>query len=442
MAEPTGPTTEFRMPSLGADMTEGRVVEWLVTPGQVVQRGEIVAVVETDKSDIEVEVFAPGVIAELLVAEGETVEVGTPIARITEAVTMATGEMATPAVAAPVTSRTATVETAGPAAGTPRATLTSPLIRRLAADLHVDAAGIHGSGPGGRICRDDVVAAGHPPRRRRITPRARRLMRERGIGEASFVGVEPITGAAVIDAAPHPAATTDRLGTPRRASGPSAMRARIAELMTRSWSEIPHYHVTRRLDLGAMMRALTERNASYPVAGRVLPAAVLLCAAARAGAAVPDLNGWYRGGALVRSDGVQLGVVLSLRDGGIVVPTITAADTLTTTEMMQRLTELVERARRGRLRSSDLTEASLTVTNLGDRGAESVVGVIHPPQVALIGYGAIHDEVWPHRGGTSIRPTTHATLSGDHRATDGATGSRLLGHLQQVVDTIIDEETS
>jgi len=133
--------------------------------------------------------------------------------------------------------------------------------------------------------------------------------------------------------------------------------------------------------------------------------------------------------------------VLSLREGGIVVPAIADAQELTTVEMMAHLSELVQRARHSRLRASDLVEASITVTNLGDRGAESVYGVIHPPQVALVGFGSIHDEAWPDAGELTIRPTVHTSLAGDHRASDGLAGSRFLTQLQAIVNTIISEES-
>ena len=155
---------------------------------------------------------------------------------------------------------------------------------------------------------------------------------------------------------------------------------------------------------------------------------------------MPACNGWWRNDRFDPASSVGLGVVLSLRTGGIVVPTIDRADQLTAAEMMARLTELVQRARQGRLRASDMTEASLTVTNLGDLGADSVAGVIHPPQVALLGLGAIHDVLWPANGEAVVRPTVHADLAGDHRAIDGLTGSRFLMQLQTQLDALSLED--
>ena len=421
----TESTTEFRMPSLGADMTEGRVTEWLVRPGDHVERGQIVVIVETDKSDIEVEVFQPGTVSELLVAEGEMVPVGTAIALIaTES-------------AAPVAVPREPVEAPQPAMVTQASTshITSPVLRRLADDLHVDVTHLHGTGPGGRIQRQDVIGASGTPARGRFTPRAKRLLERSGLDRNRFADRAYVSGDDVVRelARSRPADSAPTRG--------ETMRQRIAKLMARSWAEIPHYHVAKRLDLATMLDTLRERNDSRSLSERVLPAAVLLCASARAAVAVPECNGWWRDGRLETSSGVTLGVVLSLREGGIVVPAIADAQELTTVEMMAHLSELVQRARHGRLRASDLVEASITVTNLGDRGAESVYGVIHPPQVALVGFGSIHDEAWPDAGELTIRPTVHTSLAGDHRASDGLAGSRFLTQLQAVVNTIISEES-
>lgn len=427
----TGPVP-FTMPSLGADMDAGRITEWMVRPGDHVERGQIVVVVETDKSDIEVEVFEPATVAELLVAEGEVVSVGTPIARMR------------PDRAGAVAERRADRPTPV-ASGSPEhepGRVTSPVLRRLAAELHVDATHLAGSGPGGRVVRDDIVRAARSarptwPTGRRITPRARRLMAERGLTPDRFPEGSLVTGDTVLAAAAsEPVSTTLRPAASRQ----DTMRRHIADLMTRSWREIPHYHLARRLDLTVAMERLSATNEARALADRIVPGALLLCAAARAAAKVPQCNGWWHGGAFEPADTVDLGLVLSLRTGGIIVPTIHRADELSPTEMMQRMTELVQQARQGRLRSSHLGEASITVTSLGDRGADAVIGVIHPPQVALVGFGAVRDDVWPSTGGAVVRPTVHASLAGDHRATDGLIGSRFLAQMQALLDGAIPAE--
>lgn len=457
MSATTRAATEFAMPSLGADMTEGRITEWLVHPGDHVERGQIVVIVETDKSDIEVEVFEPGEIVELLVDEGAMVPVGAPIAMIAPAApakhakpTKPTGpaRKATPTGPAKPTRAARPAEPQVTVPPPPEAEagrhVTSPLIRHLADELHVDTERVPGTGPGGRVHRDDIVAAAtvarpapSPPvgARRRITPRARRLLHARGIDPATLDDRPLVTGADVL-ALPAAAAAPEEV----RPSRAETMRLRIASLMERSWHEIPHYHVAKRLDLTAAMERLRIANESRPVQERLVSGAVLMCAAARAAAAVPQLNGWWRDGRFEPAAGVRLGVVVSLRSGGIMVPTIDRGDELSPAEMMARLGELVQRARQGRLRASDMTEASITVTNLGDLGGDSVTGVIHPPQVAIVGFGAVHDEVWAVDGDVVIRPTVHASLGGDHRATDGVAGSRYLAQLQAQLDGALLEE--
>ena len=430
MSTATRESTVFRMPSLGADMTEGRITEWLIAPGDRVERGQIVVIVETDKSDIEVEVFEPATVVELLVGEGEMVDVGTPIARFSDAAADLTGTPTPPDEAA-ARSPGSEPQRAAETAPTP-AHVTSPVIRHLAEQLHVDPTRIRGSGPGGRVHRDDVRTAAAAALRPRITPRARRLLSERGIDPADVADQGYVSGdhvlAMTIVPTPAPAA---RAAAPTRAD---TMRRHIADLMSRSWAEIPHFHVSRRLDLGPVSDRLVAHNEQLALAERVVPGALLLCATARAAAKVGSCNGWWRHGGFEPAPDVALGVVLSLRTGGIIVPTIESADRLTPGDMMTRLTELVQRARQGRLRSSDLAEATITVTNLGDLGADHVSGVIHPPQVAIVGFGAIRDEVLPIDGAPTVRPVVHASLAGDHRAIDGLTASRYLAQLQMLLD--------
>ena len=395
-------------------------------------------IVETDKSDIEVEVFEPATVVELLVGEGDLVPVGTPIARFAAAGARVSGTAPVPArqPEQPVGGPTSTEHASPPVHGH----VTSPMIRHLAEDLHVDPERIHGSGPGGRVHRDDVEAAGHQPMRPRITPRARRLLSERGIDPTTVADQGYVSGDHVlaIEFAPPPEHTAEQ--SAQRPTRAETMRRHIADLMTRSWHEIPHFHVSKVIDLGAASDRLAVVNQDRPLTERLVPGSLLLCAAARAAAKVHACNGWWREGGFEQASDVRLGVVLSLRTGGIIVPTIDGADQLNPTEMMGRLTELVQRARQGRLRASDLTEATITVTNLGDLGADSVAGVIHPPQVAIVGFGAVHDEVRPLDATPAVRPVVHASLAGDHRAFDGLAGSRYLAQLQTLLDGPLLEE--
>ena len=446
---------EFLMPSLGADMDDGVITEWRVAPGDVVSRGQIIVVVETDKSDIEVEIFQPAIIDELLVAEGQRVAVGTPIARLRADEPGAEPGTA-PALGAPVdvppdvpvdvpvdapvdvpvdapvdVPVAVTVEPGAQPHHIDHPTVTSPLVRHLAERLHVDTADIAGSGPGGRIRRDDVEAAARPEPRRRITPRARRLAADAGLHlDRLPPGSTVVTGddlAAVI--------SSDRSPSEARTD---PTRRTVAALMERSWAEIPHFHVGRRLDMSSALYRLSEINAGRPVAQRVLPIAVLLHAVARAAVDVGAVNGWWRNGRFDGAVGVDLGVIVARRGGGIIAPRLVAVERMSVDEVMVALVDLVGRARAGRLRSGDVGEASITVSNLGDLGADYVHGVIHPPQVALVGFGAIHDEAVIVDGEPVARPVVHATLAGDHRAIDGLVGATFLERVgRHIIDSAL-----
>jgi pyruvate dehydrogenase E2 component (dihydrolipoamide acetyltransferase) len=421
---------EFCMPTLGADMDAGTVTEWLVHPGDAVKRGDIVAVVETDKAELDVEVFESGVVTELLVPTGVRVAVGTPLARISVGVDAAVG--AVPATGPPAV---AAAPPPAPHPSTPtqpvhaptlvqQPPVVGPLIRHLAETSHVDLATVPGTGQGGRVTRADVTAAaeraGRP--RRRVTPRARRLARRLGVSLDDVHTSGAVTGTAVERLA-------DTALSPEHRPRVDSRRAAIARLMSRSGREIPHYYVSTRIPLDTTLTHVAERNAALPISERILPAAALLRAVAQAATTVPELNGLWVDDAFQPSDGVHLGVAVSMRDGGLLTPTIAGADTLDLDALMAMLRDLVNRARSGRLRSKEMGGASMTVTNLGEQGVEAVFGVIVPPQVALVGFGRIHEEPWAEEGMVGVRQVVHASLAADHRATDGRIGARFLDAL-------------
>lgn len=392
-----GETFEYTLPSLGADMDEGRVIEWRVERGDTVHRGDLVAVVETEKSDIDIEIWHDGIIEEFLVDVGELVDVGTPIARlraidarqpptsVPAAASAPSSSSAEPAFAPPtgaaVTAPSAPIDARVPA---------SPLARRLAADRGIDVAGLHGTGPGGAVIEADVVAASSTP------------------------------------IPPSPA------GTAKRST--DTMRKLIAERMSTANREIPHYHLARDLDLGPLQSWLADYNADRPIGERLLPAACFIRAVALAAAAHRELNGWWVDDRFEPADSVNVAMAISLRRGGLVTPHIEGADERSLDEIMGALTERVAAARTGKLRSSWMTGASITITNLGDTGADLVHGVISPPQVALVGFGRSRARPWVIDDELVVRPVTTATLAADHRATDGAIGSRFLATLAALID--------
>lgn len=213
------------------------------------------------------------------------------------------------------------------------------------------------------------------------------------------------------------------------------MRAAIAALMARSKREIPHYYLTETIDLSRAMLWLRERNRALPVPERLVPAVLLLKAAAQAARTIPQLNGFWQDNRFVPGAGVHLGVAIALRGGGLVAPAIHDADQRDLSDLMAALRGLVERTRAGRLRSAEMSEPTITVSNLGDQGVESILGVIYPPQVALVGFGRVVARPWAVDGLLGIRPTVAASLAGDHRATDGATGARYLRSIAQLLQT-------
>lgn len=205
--------------------------------------------------------------------------------------------------------------------------------------------------------------------------------------------------------------------------------------MERAWQdEIPHYRLSSTIDLEPTFGWLEGFNAQRPPRERgPSPAAALLRATALAASEVRELNGWWIDDAVRTADVVNLGTVVSLRSGGVVTPTIADAAELGIEETMAALRRLVTGARSGGLRSSDMVEASITVTNLGDQGAEEVHGVIRPPQVALVGFGRIRARPWAEGTTVGVHRSVVATLAADHRASDGRTGSRFLHALEHAL---------
>ena len=375
MPSPDGPSrdavTELRMPSLGADMERGTLVLWRVKPGDTIKRGDIVAEVETEKGVFEMEADGAGVVAELLVAPGTRTPVGAPLARL------AGGRAIPPVAAAP-----------GPAA--PRA---SPAARRLATERGIDLASLVGTGPEHAIVLADIESA--------ITARPAQ--------------------------APAPAPAPTDAGR--------AMRQAVAAAVSRSKREIPHYYLSTDVDLSKALAWLAEANAKRPIAERILPAALLVKSVAVALRSHPDLNAAWADGALQLRETINLGIAVSMRGGGLITPAIHNTDTLPLDTLMGALSDLVRRARTGGLRTSETTDATITVSNLGDEGVTSLFGIIYPPQVALVGFGSIAERPWAENGALSVRHVVTVTLAADHRATDGHYGSRFLRQIARLLQT-------
>lgn len=396
---------DFLMPSLGADMEAGKLVQWLVQPGTRVKPGDVVAVVETHKGAIDVECFLDGVIGDLAPLD-ESLPVGAVLARVNLAgETGATAPVAAPSViSAPVTTAPVAAPAAETLASSPRQApasvsrraRVSPAARRRAQVLGLQPAALGGTGVDGAVTLADVERAASTPQ----------------------------------PAVAHPSAP------PRlKPSGfdPAQMRQAIAVAMGRSKREIPHYYLAETVDFAVAQAWLDVWNREHLPQDRLLSAVLLLKATALALRGVPQLNGFYANGQFQPGDGIHVGWAIALRGGGLVAPAIHHADQKSLPELMLGLRDLVQRARAGGLRSSELTDPTITISSLGDRGAEGVWGVIYPPQVAIVGFGRVLSKPWVVDGQVLPRPVVSASLAADHRASDGHLGGQLLAAIHQAL---------
>ena len=379
------------MPSLGADMQFGTIVDWRVKPGDTVQRGDVVALVETEKGVIEVEIFESGVIDSLVVQPGQKVPVGATLATLGGdgkkiEPQPAAKPVTPPAAAAPVKEEIAPAKVATVRAAEESARLrVSPLARKRAQELAVDLSTIAGTGADGSIAIADVERAAE--------------------------------SAKTLIPATAPAAKGLDLG---------AMRRVIAAAMARSKREIPHYYLSTTIDLSKALAWLAAENAKRPVTKRLLYSALLIRAVGVALRSTPELNGFWKNDEFKAGEGIHIGLAISLRQGGLINPAIHDVDKKNLDELMENMLDLVNRARTGHLRSSELSDGTITVTNLGEQGVETVFGVIYPPQVALVGFGKITERPYAANGMVGARPMIDATLAADHRVSDGHRGGRFL----------------
>lgn len=355
---------DFTMPALGASMETGTLVQWLKQPGDAVKRGEIIAVVDTEKGAIEIEVFEDGVVTDLVVAPGTPVPVGTVLAHIAASTTLP------PGAGPPLPP--------GPGQAEPRRRAVSPAARRRATEIHVDLEAAVGTGPDGAVTLADVEKL-----------------------------------------APAAAGEREKAEQPAAPPKDDLMRHAIATAMARSKREIPHAYLGATIDVTRALEWMTAANTQRSVTERLLPAALLLRATVAAVADAPEVNGHWLDGRSRASAAVHLGVAITLRGGGLVAPAIRDAHLLDLDGLRRSLGDLVSRARSNALRGSDVGDATLTVTNLGDQGVDSVFGIIVPPQVAIVGFGRIVERPAVVDGRILPRRMVTASLSFDHRVLDG-----------------------
>lgn len=427
--------SEFRMPSLGADMEAGTLVEWMKQPGDRLQRGDAIAAVETQKGAIEIQTYEAGVLERILVGIGERVPVGAALAIIRgegegegeaaiEPATLASPPAAAapkaPPVASPikpkppsgVTSLPMPAQAATPA---PTGARISPAALRRAQELGLDLAALRPAADG-VIGLREVEAARAPPIAAQVA------------GAAATAAEAPV--------APGPSSAIPQPPTSAAAKPGldlDEMRKAIAAAMARSWREIPHYFVSSTLDLTPMLAWLERNNAQRPVPDRLHYAAPLIKAVALALKAVPVLNGHHGEHGFEPATSVHLGIAVAMRGGGLIAPAILDADTLALADVMAALNDLVARVRGGRLRSGEMTASTATLTNLGEGTADAVQPVIYPPQVAIIGCGQIIERAWARDGALSARRTMIVSVGGDHRVSDGRSAAKFLARLDDLL---------
>ncbi len=396
----------FRMPSLGADMESGKLVEWLVAPGDKVARGDVVAVVETQKGAIEIEIFDSGVVAELLAQPGETLPVGAPLARLMDAgetiAVMPPGPKSVPEPEVAPSFADSAQQPVGTLPAIPReptspelVTLASPGARARAAAAGLALAEVAGSGPGGAVLIGDV---------------------ERHLKAA-------LTKPALPDAPVLPKPCIDM----------TAMRRAISTAMSRSKREIPHYYLCHEIDLQTAQIWLEAENTARAPDKRLLMTALLIRAAVRALARVPELNGRFEGDPFAPSSSVHCGMAIALRGGGLIAPAILDAGDKDVDSLMNSMRDLVARTRAGRLRNSEVTQGTITVSSLGEKGVDALFGVIYPPQVALIGFGAPRLKPMVHDNVVEPGVALTASLAGDHRVSDGRRGAVYLTEIDRLL---------
>jgi pyruvate dehydrogenase E2 component (dihydrolipoamide acetyltransferase) len=415
---------DITMPKLSDTMTEGTLIHWKKKQGESVTIGEVIAEVETDKATMEMEAFEDGILTELYVQEGDKVSVGTKIARI--------GESATPGAGLPLAGVTTqdtaakTVEAPMKSQGKPRGAepapsarvKASPLARKVATALGVDLAGITGTGPGGRIVRQDVTAAG------------------------SAAGPDDTSAKTPVSAAPAPAAKSapskpaEKLEPNEEKRVPlSSMRKIIAERLLASKTQIPHFYLHIEVDAAPLMKLRTEVNTVGEQSGNKISVNdFILKAVAAAIGEVPKVNASFAGDAIVEFGSLHLAVAVAI-DDGLVTPVIRDASRKSLREISLQVKDFAARARSRKLKPEEFQGGTFTVSNLGSYGIDRFDAIINPPQAAILSVGAIVKKpVVNAAGELAVGQRIDLGLSCDHRVVDGALGAQFLAALRRLLE--------
>jgi len=431
---------EVTMPQMGADMTEGTIVKWLKNVGDSVNRGEMIAEIETDKANVELEAFESGTILKLVAEEGEVVPVGEVIALLGEpneaapdvdrkppAVTPAKREIEPEVKAAgPAPAAAPAATTVSAPAGTPAPTQPadgririSPVARKIAADAGLDYAGLHGTGPDGRILRKDVeaaITAGTSGSRRTAEPAA---------GLATSMEAAATATAPPSSAKPAPA--------PATAAGLSKMRQAIARRMTQSKTTAPHYYLTLDIDMTAALEFRAQINANATDEQRVSINDLIVKACAIAIERHTKFNAEFHDTGLTMHDHINVCIGIAL-DDGLIAPAILDCQAKSLGRIAIETKDLVNRAKSGHLKADEYSEGTFTITNLGAYGVETLIGIINPPQAAILGIGSVMPKPVVKDNEVVVRQVMKVALSADHRVTDGAEGAVFIKEIQNLLE--------
>ena len=403
--------TTVTMPKLGFDMAEGTLVRWVRAEGETVQKGEVLAEIETDKATVEVEAIDSGVVRKHLVAEGTSVPIGTPIAILgTAEEPMDSVPPVTAAVGAPAPSPKAAGSTAAPAvpaAGLfPGGVRASPLARRMASEHAVDLRSVSGSGPGGRVTKRDIAAA--------VSADQPHVPLPGGAGQYAQAVLPP-----------RPAHD--------EVVQPSKLRQVIGRRMTAAKQQVPHFYLTADIDAAQLVQLRAEANAALPDESRLSFHDFIVRASALALRAFPALNATLEGDRIIRHAAIHIGTAVAV-EGGLLTVVTREADLKPLPMISAEIRQATGRARDGRVRPEDIEGSTFTVSNLGMFGVDEFLAIINPPEAAILAVGAVRQVPVIEAGQIVPGWRMKVTLSADHRVTDGAEAARWLQHLRTYLE--------
>jgi pyruvate dehydrogenase E2 component (dihydrolipoamide acetyltransferase) len=422
--------TEIIMPNAGFDTQEARIIEWLVSPGDSINKGDVIAIIESDKANVELESLASGTVIELLYEEDTTIPIGAVIARVGSS-------DETPAAKQPVYEETASQSHAS----ANDETRISPLARRLADESRVDLAGLAGTGPRGRITREDVerhLKSGNGHREILALPKVRKAAREAGIelaqvtptGAAGQITMADLEAYQKTAPAPEPQTVhADRTGVVEIPL--SRMRQTIGSRLQKSKQDAPHFYVTGEYNLEQALVFLNTLPEPRPRLNDLIQ-----YLAVRTLMRVPELNATFENGHLYQHESVNLAIAIA-RDDGLLTPVITGADRFSLEGLAKESRAIIQRTRENRLQPADLSDGTFTISNLGViPQVDHFTAVINPPQVAILAVGTVKQRPVIINSGIHAQHTVHLTISGDHRVVDGMALGQFLAVYQQELEQI------